>query len=233
MSALPPIIATDRECLEAWRRRPGAERLRALVERYAAFVHSSACRRTGRTDHARQVTQAVFLVLARRARRLPKKTVLAGWLFHITAVTCRKLVGRSMGAGWWRRFGRRPKNSVPPDAGLWTRVAPELEPAIEQLSSAQRDAVLSRVLLNHDSVSVAGNLRTSERRVNMRVKRGLKKLTRRLRRRGVATDTETLAQTCAAEGCAAPLPEGLVAEILTSIDESLGRRPTFKLARRT
>ena len=87
MSVLPPILITDRESLVAWRRRRSAENLRPLVERYAALVYSSALRRTGSADQAKEVTRAVFLVLARRARRLRQKTVLAGWLFQITALT--------------------------------------------------------------------------------------------------------------------------------------------------
>src|SRR6266536_4900920 len=107
---------TDRECLEAWRHCPSAESLRPLVERYGAFVYSSAYRRTGRADHAEEVTRAVFLVLARRARRLRKKTVLAGWLFHVTAVACRKLkqVGRLRRL--WHWISRQPRAALPPDA---------------------------------------------------------------------------------------------------------------------
>src|SRR5689334_6982361 len=97
---LPPIIpTTDRECLVAWRRQPGAESLRPLVERYLPFVYGCALRRTGNAEKATEVARAVFLVLARRARRLSRKTVLAGWLFHVTAVTCRKLGVKSKGAG--------------------------------------------------------------------------------------------------------------------------------------
>ena len=224
---------TDRDCLAAWRRRPGAESLRPVVERYGAFVYSSAYRRTGTVEHAAEVTRAVFLVLARRARRLRKKTVLAGWLFQVTAVASRKLVGKPKGRGWWRWFGRKPSVGVPPEAGLAARVAPELEAALERLSSSQRDAVLVRVLLQRDTAAAAELLRTSERRVAKRAERGLKKLTRRLRRRGVATDAETLTQACAAEGCAVPLPEGLSASILAAINERGGKRPSLKLARRT
>src|SRR5882672_6838127 len=82
---------SDRECPESWARHRDADSLQTLVERYLAFVHSSALRRTGDAAQAAEVTRAVFLVLARRARRLRKKTVLAGWLFHVTAVACKKL----------------------------------------------------------------------------------------------------------------------------------------------
>src|SRR5881394_1989420 len=68
---------SDRECLESWARHRDADSLQTLVERYLMFVHSSALRRTGDAAQAAEVTRAVFLVLARRARRLRKNTVLS------------------------------------------------------------------------------------------------------------------------------------------------------------
>ncbi len=232
-STIVETSKTDRECLEAWRHCPSAESLRPWVERYGAFVYSSAYRRTGRADHAEEVTRAVFLVLARRARKLRKKTVLAGWLFHVTAVAWRKLAGKSPGKSWKRWFGRRPKSEVSADAPLWARVAPQIDSAIERLSVAQRDAVLLRVLLNRDWESVARTLCVRDRRAGKRVERGLKKITRRLRHRGMAADVEALARVCSAEGCALPLPEGLAPDILKSLQESRSNHPSFKLARRT
>src|SRR6266404_1735958 len=87
----------DRECLESWARHRDVNGLQTLVERYLVFVYSSALRRTGDAAQAAEVTRAVFLVLARRARKLPKNTVLAGWLFHVTAVACRKLSRKRFG----------------------------------------------------------------------------------------------------------------------------------------
>ena len=233
MNEIPPIIPTDRECLAQWRQQPGAQALGSVVERYLSFVFASAYRRTGSASHAESVTRAVFLVLARRARRLRPKTVLAGWLFHVTAVACRKLVGRRKGRGWRRWFGRKPASAVPPVLALWPRMAPELEPALERLSARQRDAVLLRALLNWDSASASRILRVSERRTGKRVVRGLNKLACLLRHRGVATDVETLAGALAAEGCNVPVPAGLACEILAAIEERRGRRPSVKLARRT
>src|SRR5436189_6431368 len=88
---------SDRECLESWARHRDADSLQTLVERYLGFVHSSALRRTGDTARAAEVTRAVFLVLARRARRLRKKTVLADWHFQVTSVACRKLTRKRFG----------------------------------------------------------------------------------------------------------------------------------------
>jgi DNA-directed RNA polymerase specialized sigma24 family protein len=229
---IPTTPLSDRECLKASRRESVAQSLRPLIERYATFVYSSAYRRTGLADHAGEVTRAVFLVLARRARKLPKKTVLAGWLFHVTALACRKLPGKPRRAGWRRWFGGRSQPELPPETGLWSRVAPELDAAIDRLSAAQRNAVLLRVLLNRDGESVAGILRTSERRAGQRAERGLKELTRRLRRRGVPADAQALAQVGAVEGCAAPLPEELAVSLLPSVEAAARKRPAPKLARR-
>src|SRR5687767_10461301 len=82
---------SDRECLDSWVCHGDAGSMQRLVERYLGLVHSSALRRTGDAAQAAEVTLAVFLVLAQRARRLRKNTVLAGWLFHVTAIASRRL----------------------------------------------------------------------------------------------------------------------------------------------
>src|SRR3954462_13588335 len=89
---------TDRDILEGWRRDRRAESLRPLLERYGGFVYSSAYRRTVDAEAASEVTRAVFLVLARRAHRL-RKIVLAGWLFQVTAVACRRAWADYDGSG--------------------------------------------------------------------------------------------------------------------------------------
>src|SRR2546423_4962962 len=146
-STIPGTSVTDRECLEAWRRDPGSDSFRPLIERYGALVYSSAYRRTGSAGNGGEVTRAVFLVLARPARKLRKNTVLAGWLFHVTAVACRKLVRKSRLTGWLHWLGRRVERELPPEVTTWARVAPEIDAAIERLPAAKRNAMLLRVLL--------------------------------------------------------------------------------------
>jgi RNA polymerase sigma factor (sigma-70 family) len=220
----------DRECLESWERHRDV-----VIERYLGFVHSSALRRTGDTDRAAEVTRAVFLVLARRAPRLRKNTVLAGWLFHVTAVACRKLRPKRMGRlrRLWQWISRKPHPALPPDATLWTRLAPQMDRALERLRTKQRNAVLLCAFLNHDFASAAKVLGTSEQRVEQRVKRGMKKLAKRLGKRRAPVDPGALASACATEGCAPSVPAGLSRDILQSIEASRGQRPSLKLARRT
>src|SRR4030095_4814275 len=224
---------SERECLESWARHRDAESLQTLVERYLGFVHSSALRRTGDAAQAADVTRAVFLVLARRARRLREKPVLAGGLFHSTRVACRKL--RRMGRlrRLWQWISRKSRPALPPDATLWTRLAPQMDRALERLRTKQRNAVLLCAFLNHDFASAAKVLRTSERRVEKRVGRAMKKLANRLGNRRAPVDLGALGAACATEGCATTVPEGLSLDILQSMEASRGQRPSLKLARRT
>lgn len=226
---------SDRECLESWARHHDATGLQTLVELYLGFVYSSALRRTDDAAQAIEVTRAVFLVLARRAHRLRKNTVLAGWLFHVTAVACRKLRPKRMGRlrRLWRWISRKPLPALPPGATLWTRLAPQMDRALERLRTKQRNAVLLSAFLNHDCAFAAKVLRTTERRVEKRVGRGMKKLANRLGKRRAPVDQAALASACATEGCTATIPEGLSLDIVQSMVASQGRRPALKLARRT
>ena len=207
MSAVPPIIPTDRECLEAMR-RADIEGFRQLVERYVALVYSAAYRRSQNGVHAEEVTKAVFLVLARRARRLPRRTVLATWLYHVTAIACRKLPRKFRPRRRrWFSFGRR--EPFPPEADLWTRMGPELDAAMDRLSPKRRIAVLVHVFLNHDPASTARILRINERRASERAASGLKKLSKTLLKRGIDADADTLAGALRVGDCAAPMAEDL------------------------
>jgi DNA-directed RNA polymerase specialized sigma24 family protein len=230
MSLQPPIIATDRECLTAFRRRRDPAALRPVVERYLAFVYSSALRRTNDPARAAEVTRAVFLVLVRRARLLSKKTIMAGWLFHVTGVACRRAGVKTKRT--WLRLLRRPREEFSPEAASWTRISGEIDESLERLSTKRRNAVLLATMLSWPMGSAAAILRSSETRISNWGGTGLAKMTQRLSRRGLQVDEESLALALAEEGCAVSIPDGLLHQILISIEESAGRKPSLKLARR-
>ncbi len=55
-----------------------------LVSRRVNFVYSAALRQAGNPDLAKDITQVVFILLARKAKQLPAGTLSSGWLFRTT-----------------------------------------------------------------------------------------------------------------------------------------------------
>lgn len=223
----------DRDCLKAWRRQRRSENLRPVVESYAAFVYASALRRTRDADKANEVTRAVFLVLGRRARWLRLNTDLAEWLFHVTAITCRKCMGPVPRRGWLSRFRRQPTAVSSEELPLWDRLAPHLDAAIERLPRGRRSPVLRRLLLNQEWAAIAQATRTKERRATKGFHRGLEALVRRLNKQGFGLERDAFAALVASQVGTPPVPEGLISEVLEAIDVLQGAKPAVPLARRT
>ena len=58
-----------------------------LAEKYVNLVYSTALRGAGNAQAAEEITQAVFIILARKARSLSKRTILSGWLYQTARLT--------------------------------------------------------------------------------------------------------------------------------------------------
>src|SRR5499425_2129440 len=70
--------------------RDSEEAFARLVTRHVNKVYSIALRHTRNPHQAEEITQAVFVILARKSRQLGKRVILSGWLCRtarLTAVT--------------------------------------------------------------------------------------------------------------------------------------------------
>lgn len=184
-----------------------------LVRRHLDLVHSAALRQVAGDAHrAEDVTQAVFVELARQARRLAEHRSLAGWLY----TTARHVAARNQRTEQ-RRLAREQSahamndvpGSPPPD---WAELRPLLDEAMHRLSAADREAVVLRVFQNQPLAAVGGALGVSENAARMRVDRALERLRQELARRGVVSTAAALASVLGAHAVT-PAPTALAAAV--------------------
>jgi RNA polymerase sigma factor (sigma-70 family) len=186
---------------------------RDLVSRYINLVHSTAIRLVnGDTQLADDVTQSVFVDLARKAHTLPPEVMLGGWL-HRDAC----FVAGTMMRGERRRHFRERQAvamNVPEDhtAANLALVAPVLDEAINQLEPEDRTAILLRFFEQLEFRAVGQALGSNEDAARMRVSRALDKLHTLLKNRGVALSIAALSAALAAEAVTAA-PLGLAAAV--------------------
>src|SRR5580658_4266392 len=74
-------MADDAELLRRYADDRSEEAFSELVERNLGLVYHAALRHCGNAHQAQDVAQAVFNDLARKARSLATRPVLAGWLY--------------------------------------------------------------------------------------------------------------------------------------------------------
>ena len=77
----------DMELLREYADRNSEPAFAGLVQRYIHLVYSVACRHVGNPADAEDVTQAVFVILAKKAPSLRQRTTLTGWLYETTRLT--------------------------------------------------------------------------------------------------------------------------------------------------
>src|ERR1043165_4173401 len=75
----------DSQLLHEFVKKGSQEAFSELSRRYVNLVYSSALRQLGNSHTAEDVTQAVFIVLAKKASNLRRGTVLPSWLLQTTA----------------------------------------------------------------------------------------------------------------------------------------------------
>src|SRR5437899_6152133 len=73
---------SDIELLDAYAESHSDEAFGELVTRHVDFIYSAAMRQLRNSHLAEEATQAAFIALARKAGRLQRHTVIAGWLYR-------------------------------------------------------------------------------------------------------------------------------------------------------
>ena len=179
-----------------------------LVQRHLPFVYRSALRQTeGNSALAEELTQATFVLLARKATSLMKHPTLAGWL-HTTVYFAASEAKRSerrrrkheQEATRMSELTELPGTDAPsPD---WSRVQPLLDETLLRLDPRDRDAIILRFLENRPFGEIAARLAVKEDAARMRVNRALARLRDLLGARGIRSTEAALTTFLATEAAA-------------------------------
>lgn len=178
-------MTEDIELLRAYSEEGRETAFAELVRRHIGLVHATAMRRLGGdTALAEDVTQQVFIDLARKAVALPDSVFLAGWLHRHTCFTTAKVVRKEL-----RRRYREQEAVAMAETNrdeLMDRVGPDLDEALEELSDVDRDALILRFFKGESLRVVGAALQIGEDAAQKRVARAIERLQAALAGRGHA-----------------------------------------------
>jgi len=188
-----------------------------LVRRQIDLVYSVALRQTGNPCAAEEVTQAVFVVLARKADSLLRLRTLTGWLYQATRLTAANYLRTEWRRARWENEAcmqwHMNESSLSADEA-WRQSAPLLENAMGKLSAQDREAILLRYFENKSLREVGLALGVNEDAARMRVNRALERLRRFFNTRSVTVSAAALAALLSARSVHAA-PPGLAASVAT------------------
>jgi RNA polymerase sigma factor (sigma-70 family) len=226
---------TDAELMEAYSYRQDEGAFGELMRRHGAMVYR-ACHRLLKDAHeAEDASQAVFVVLARKAGGL-RKGDLAAWLYRVAHLVAAETVRKRM-----HRAKREESYAVDEaiqtggfaasdvaDAALLGLV----DAALLSLPERCREAVILRYLQNHSEAEAARRVGCAVGTLSSRASRGIERLRQRLAKSGVALGGVALASLLTSEASAA-IPETLLPSILATVKTAAATTATATTATTT
>src|SRR5581483_6557721 len=179
-------VKTDQELLRDYMHGAAEGGFDALVQRHLDLVVGTACRGLNDAAAAEEITQNVFIALARKAVWLMGQPSLAAWLHKTTLLEVRHF--------WRGELRRRKREKVAAELGttmkdedsLLTSLRGELDEGLLELRESERQALVLRYLEGLSYRDMGQRLGAREDAVRMRTDKALGRLTQYFRRRGYA-----------------------------------------------
>jgi len=190
----------DTELLNDYVQHASQAAFAELVRRHINLVYAAARRQTGGSHLAEDVTQAVFIVLARRAATVRGGAVLPAWLLATTrhaAANARSSESRRRRHETQAALMQQQAQSPRGADGVVARdidesLSPAVDAALDRLGRADRSAVAMRFLQGKSLREVGQSMGISEQAAQKRVSRAVESLRGYFSDRGIALDASEL-----------------------------------------
>jgi RNA polymerase sigma factor (sigma-70 family) len=189
----------DETMLRDFERSGSETAFRELVRRHLGVVLGAAMRRIGDRSLAEEAAQNVFTALASKAGRLSAKPSLTAWLYRATMLECSAMIRNEQSRK--RKLEAFSKQTLVDSDGqsVWREALPVLDEAIDALPAVDRHMILLRFFERKSFQQIAASLGKSEDAAQKQCERALAKLSRLLRRKGIAVPVTVLASGLGAQ----------------------------------
>lgn len=171
---------TPDEQLHLYATQRSQDAFSAVVNEYGPMVYQVARRQVKDAHLAEDITQAVFVLLARRADKIGSGR-MPGWLMKTAYFMSRDALKRN----WTRQKHERQAAATAPDAlpdpnPEVQEFQPALDGALARLKQPDRDVLTMRYLMGRSLSDIAISTSSSEEAVRKRAERALLKLRKHL-----------------------------------------------------
>ena len=220
----------DMELLREYATGKSEQAFEALVSRHVPLVYSAALRQARDPHLAEEITQAVFVILARKAAGLNAKTILAGWLYRTTRFVAADALRREFRRQRYQQEAHMQAMIESEGDAAWPDLEPLLDEGMAQLREQDRDVLVLRFFQNKSLQEVGVALGIEERAAQKRVARGLEKLRSFLTRRGIVLTAAAIAGAVSTHSVQAA-PAGLSISVATAVQGAVTTASTLTLVK--
>jgi uncharacterized protein (TIGR03435 family) len=184
----------DAELLRHYVAQRSDQPFEEIVSRHVNLVYSAALRQVRNPHIAEEITQAVFIILAKKAHTIRQGSLLVGWLLKTTRFAA-GIELRAIGRRFHREQVAYMESMIQQESASepeWDDLAPLLDEAVAHLGEKDRNAVVMRFFENKPLAEVGEALGVNSDAAQKRVSRALEKLRGLIRKHGVSISSVTL-----------------------------------------